>query len=304
MFALFQQLPAAAIRFWVRVTGKKISRNDAPWLDCPMGPARVIGRRFYEELADRDGLRLESRDDAGLVSSFHDLNGGEFHANDVHPRVRNFYEQTAKYRLDAWCESSIIMRPFLWLLVRFVSRQMDQLNFPVSPLEVSRGMTSEIVPIVDPVSGHRLYTGWRRRLVAVDRIIYTGLYQSETPPTSSRPYVKVSFPLPHGSATVFLRPESQPDGSLKLISDGKRFGESGFYRMVQIRDGEWKVRFVNTLHEVIHVYVDESDVLRTDHSFTFLGISVLRLHYKMQSVDSYNEERATSNETAREEALA
>ena len=304
MFALFQQLPVAAIRFWVRLTGKNISRNDAPWLDCPMGPGRVIGRRFYEELADRDGLRLEPRDDAGLVTSFHDLDGGEFHANDVHPRVRDFYEQTAKYRLDAWCESSIIMRPFLWLLVRFVSRHMDQLNFPVSPLEVSRGMTSEIVPIVDPVSGRRLYTGWRRRLVAVDRIIYTGLYQSETPPTSTRPYVKVSFPLPYGSATVFLRPESQPDGSLKLTSDGKRFGESGFYRMVQIRDGEWKVRFVNTLHEVIHVYVDESDVLRTDHSFTFFGISVLRLHYKMQKADSCGDRAISPGDSTKEKAFA
>ncbi len=304
MFAFVQQLPAAAIRFWVRVTGKTISRDQAPWLDCPMGPSQRIGRQYFEELADRDGLRLEPSDDAGLVSSFHDLDGGEFHASEIHPRVRNFYEQTAKYRLEAWCESSIVMRPFLWLLVRFVSRHMDQLNFPVSPLEVSRGMTSEIVPIVDPASGRRLYTGWRRRLVAVDRIIYTGLYQSETPPTANRPYVKVSFPLPYGSATVFLRPESQPDGSLKLISDGKRFGESGFYRMVQIRDGVWKVRFVNTLHEVIHVYVDEADVLRTDHSFTFLGMSVLRLHYKMQQAHSNMGEKPLATDPVSETVLA
>ena len=54
---------------------------------------------------------------------------------------------------------------------------------------------------------------------------------------------------------------------------------------------------------MIHVYVDESDVLRTDHSFTFLGISVLRLHYKMQRVDSCSEEATTSNETTMEEAF-
>ena len=304
MFQSIQQLPAAAIRFWVRATGRTVLRSDAPWLDCPMGPSERIGRRFYEELADREQLRLEPNDDAGLVASFHDLDGGDFKANLIHPRVRDFYERTSRYCLDAWCESSVLMRPFLWLLVRFVSRHMDQLNFPVSALDVSRGMTSEIIPIVDPVSGHRLYTGWRRRLVAVDRIIYTGLYQSETPSSANRPYVKVSFPLPHGSATVFLRPESQCDGSLKLISDGKRFGESGFYRMVQIGPDAWKVRFVNTLHEVIHVYVDDDDVLRTDHSFTFLGISVLRLHYKMQRIEMNSEARAASSDTATETALA
>jgi hypothetical protein len=32
----------------------------------------------------------------------------------------------------------------LWLLVEFISRRMDQLNFPVSALEVAKGMTSEI----------------------------------------------------------------------------------------------------------------------------------------------------------------
>jgi hypothetical protein len=29
---------AGAIRQWVRLTGKRVARREACWLDCPMGP--------------------------------------------------------------------------------------------------------------------------------------------------------------------------------------------------------------------------------------------------------------------------
>jgi hypothetical protein len=41
------------------------------------------------------------------------------------------------------------------------------------------------------------------------------------------------------------------------------------------------VRHVRSLRELFHVYVDEDAVLRTDHTVFFLGLSIIRLHYKM-----------------------
>ena len=57
---------------------------------------------------------------------------------------------------------------------------MDQLNFPVSSLELAGGMTSEVLPMVGP-GGERVYTGWLRRLADHDRVIYTGLYSVGRP---------------------------------------------------------------------------------------------------------------------------
>jgi hypothetical protein len=131
-------------------------------------------------------------------------------------------------------------------------------------------------------SGRRVYTGWLRRLVVSDRVIYTGLYSTERPDAFPDPCVKVSFPLPLGSATVFLRPEAQPDGSFKLISSGSRFGDPGFYRMVEVDADHWRVRYIRTLRERFHVYVDREGMLRTEHTVRFLGLTVLRLHYKME----------------------
>jgi hypothetical protein len=129
-----------------------------------------------------------------------------------------------------------------------------------------------------------LYTGWLRRLVASGRVIYTGLYSVQRPADYPDPCVKVSFPLPFGSSTVFLRPEAQPDGSFKLISSGSRFGDTGFYRMVEVDREHWRVRYLRTLREHFHVYVDKQGTLRTNHTVRFLGLTPLRLHYKLERV--------------------
>jgi hypothetical protein len=135
--------------------------------------------------------------------------------------------------------------------------------------------------MVEVTSGRRLYTGWLRRLSLSGVVIYTGLYSVERPTAFPDPCVKVSFPLPHGSATVFLRPESQSDGSFKLVSSGSGFGQPGFYRMVEAGPEHWKVRYIKTLREYFHVYVDRGGTLRTQHTVRFLGFTVLRLLYKM-----------------------
>src|SRR5262249_3368606 len=94
------------------------------------------------------------------------------------------------------------------------------------------------------------------------------------------PCVKVTFPC-RGSANVYLRPIAHPDGSFGLDSSGGAFGRSGFYRLVDSGPDHWKGRNFSTLHELFHVYLDREGILRTDHTAYFLGITIIRLHYKM-----------------------
>jgi hypothetical protein len=124
---------AAGIRQWVRMTGRRIARRDAPWLDCPMGPPGRIGAEFYNYLAERENLRIQGAPDAGLLPRFDALRGPDFDPDRVCPEVRDFYEHTSCYRLEAWSEAGLPTRFFLWGLTTFVSRRMDQLNFPVPP---------------------------------------------------------------------------------------------------------------------------------------------------------------------------
>lgn len=271
---------AACIRLMVRLIGRRVTREEAPWLNCPMGTSKLIGADFYHQLAIDEQLKIAD-EPAGLLTDFSLLKGEGFDPTQVRQEIHEFYERTSEFRLEAWSEAPLFTRMFLWVLTRFVSRRMNQLNFPVSSLELAGGMTSDLLPMNND-SGQRVYTGWLRRLAKSGHVIYTGLYSVESPGEFADPCVKVSFPLPQGSATVFLRPEAQPDGSFKLISSGRKFGEPGFYRMVELKPGVWKVRNFRTLREYFHVYVDESGMLRTDHLVTFLGLTILRLHYKCE----------------------
>jgi hypothetical protein len=268
------------IHLWVRFTGRLVRKSEASWLVGPLGGRERIGIGIYERVAQAQGLVIRTPSNAGLLEHFNVLRGPDFNPDAVHPDIRHFYEHAAEYQLDVWSEVSLTGRFFLWLLVEFISRRMDQLNFPISSLEVAKGMTSEVVQLVEPGTGRIVNTGWLRRLKSSGRVIYAGLYSATQMPDEAGPCVKVTFPC-RGSANVYLTPVAHPDGSFGLVSSGSAFGRTGFYRMIDAGPDHYIVRHVRSLREVFHVYVDAEQVLRTDHTVFFLGLSIIRLHYKM-----------------------
>lgn len=264
----------------VRITGRRIRRTDDPWLECFLGGSGRIGPEIYERIAEAEQLELCKPGSAGLITNFEALRGPSFNPDLVNLRIRHFYEHAALYDLEVWSEVYLIGRFFLWLLVEFLSTRMDQLNFPLSSLEVAKGMSSEVVQLVQPQTRELRYTGWLRRLKSSNRVIYAGIYSVCQAPNEQDPCVKVTFPC-RGSANVYLRPVVHPDGSFGLDSSGSAWGRSGFYRIVKSGESHWRVRNFKTLHELFHVYVDSEGVLRCDHKIAFIRLTILRLHYKM-----------------------
>ena len=271
------------IELLVRVLGKRVRYANAPWLKCPLGDSVLIGTGIYERIAQDESLELRNVADAGLISNFEILRGPSFNPDTVHPRVRHFYEHTAQYQLEAWSEVSLVGQFFLWLLVEFISKRMDQLNFPISPMEMARGMTSQIIQLKRPETGELFYTGWLRRMKSSGAVMFAGIYSIAKIPAEENPVVKVTFP-DRGSANVYLVPLNHPDGSFGLQSFGKVFCGSGFYRLVDAGAERLHVRLFKTLHEVFRVYEDAEKILRTDHAISFLGMTIVRLHYKMTPV--------------------
>jgi hypothetical protein len=265
----------------IRVFGRVIRESSAPWLSGPVG-GDYIGDRPYEEVAARENLELVRRAAAGgLIPDFTVLNGSGFRVDQLRPEVRDFYEHTATYRMDVWSGTSFPGNIGLWLLVTTISRQVNQLNFPLGALDSAKGIDSEIV-LLKNAEGTIRYAGWYRRLVDTGRTIYTGFYMTTRVPQCPDPCVKVVFPMPNGNATVILRPVVDRDGSLRLLSEGRRFGDAGFYRLQRIDHARLRVWRIQTLHEEIRVYVDADNVLRCDHSVRFLGLPILHLHYRIE----------------------
>lgn len=267
---------------WVQATGRRVDLAETPWLDGPAGDTAGIGKDFYASLAADQRLEMsESPRAKGIMDSFGALAGPGFDPAAVHPAIRDFYENTAGYRLDVWSEWCGAFRPFGWLLAVLFSRRLQQLNIPLSALDTSRGLASRIVHLREPQSGEICHVGWIREIPDKRQVIYVGDYSTCSAPGSPGTCAKVVFPLPNGSATVILRPESRPDGSLLLHSHGERFGDPGFYFIVRRGGRSAWARYVRTMREELHVYVDASGELHTDHRFQIWGLQYLHLHYRM-----------------------
>lgn len=269
-------------RTWVQLLGRKVLRSEDEWLDGPTGSVDRIGADFYQNLSHDSGLAVRINElNSGLMQDFQKLAGASFDPQRIDPRVKDFYERTTNYRLDVWSHWSWLFRPLAWLLVSLVSRRIGQLNLPISPLDTSRGMSSDVIQLVDKGNDEIIYTCWLRTVIATGDVLYAGFYSVCQPPNYPDPCVKVVFPLPRGNTTVVLKAIAYPDGSLELSSSGRRFGDPGYYRALEIDPDTRKIRLIRALKESIHVYVDDQGILRTDHVFRFWSLKMLRLHYKI-----------------------
>jgi hypothetical protein len=76
------------------------------------------------------------------------------------------------------------------------------------------------------------------------------------------------------------RPENRPDCSFALVSDGRRFGEAGYYRIHRTSSGALRVKRV-PMEETIHVFANSASDLRARHSFVFSRARFLTLHYEI-----------------------
>lgn len=268
---------------WVHLTGRRVSLASEPWLAGATAPTTGIGPDYFAAFASAEGLRLRQPDTAaGIIPDFTTLRSPSFDPTHVHPSVAHFYEQTSGYELDAWVEWCGLFRPFGWLLAVLFSRRLQQLNVPLSGLDTSKGLTSEVLQFIDPATDSPRHTAWFRRLRGSGNVLYAGFYSVCALPGHSQPCVKVVFPLPNGNAIVIMRTECRADGSFVVTSAGDRFGEPGFYFTVHGNSGTVWARYVRALRESIHVSPTENGLLCADHVLTYFGATFLRLHYRMR----------------------
>ncbi len=271
---MFGRFLSASINAWMRITGRKRDISLHPWLDGPTG-GDYIGETFYTEFAKANGYTTSIPADGGLMKDFSVL-GSAAHPH-LQKNVQHFYERTSQYKMDVWSESYYPVKPFAKIIIRTISREINQLNIPLEPMETSLGMTSQVIRLCDE-SGEQKLVCWLRKINSSGRVVYSGFYAPVL--IEGKPFVRVVFPLPKGNVTVVLKPEFRADGSFRLVSDGKKFGQAGYYRVREYKPGFVKVRLI-PLKETIHVFEDSQGQLRTDHEFRFWGMKFLKLHYKL-----------------------
>lgn len=271
-------------RSWWRLVGRRVDlEGDQQWLDAPTCGPGLIGGSWLTAEAERVGAALrEDVADGGLFSSMSILNGARFHAADLDPTVRHFYEHTARWRMEVWAQWSAPFQPVGEFVSRLFGRRVQQLALPTRPLDVAHGVDSRIVHLMD-ANDQQHAAGWLRTLSATGEFVYSGCYSARLLPGSNQPSVHVAFPLESGNVQVFLRPSIQTDGSLVLSSPPGTFGDDGAYVVVRRGGGRAYAARV-PIHERFHIYRDHRRVLRTDHELRLYRAVVLRLHYRLEPI--------------------
>jgi hypothetical protein len=278
---------------WVQITGRRVALTDVPWLSAPHGSVRGIGADFFERWGDDHGLTVLPPDPrAGLVEGLDALRGPRFEPAQVHPAIDDFYAHTAAFDLSISSRWSGPFRAVGWLVGRMFARRLAQLNMPLSDRDLQGGLSSRIVRLVD-ADGRVRHTAWVRTSVQTGLPVFVGQYGTETIPGHDGPCIKVVFPLPNGNAIVLLRPRVDPDGGFSLVSDGRRFGDPGFYFTVLAADGEIWARYVRTMKEQLKLWVD-ADEVHARHRFGVFGLPFLQLAYRItpKTKDGHRPERA------------
>ena len=157
---------------------------------------------------------------------------------------------------------------------------------PLSDRALQGGVHSRIVRLANG-DGEVQHTAWVRTAAHTQQPVFVGQYGAATIPGHDGPCIKVVFPLPNGNAVILLRPQVHGRG-LSLLSDGRRFGDPGFYFTVNAGEGELWVRYIRSMKERLDIQPGPKG-LAAEHRFRVFGLPFMRLQYRIEPKDAVSE---------------
>jgi hypothetical protein len=257
---------------------ERVRAADLPFVVPRPARSRYVGTTYVRDLAAELGAHyIADAPDAGIVTSLDALAGPELDPGQVDPLVREFYEHTTRFALDIVPQWRLWVRPGYLLYRTLVARPLGQASIPMNQREAQRGIRSRI-DTVTGVDGVVSVRGWVRSFADDDEPIMLGIYTTYTHDNVG--YVSVGFPVPEGSFTATLLPQSRPDRGLRLTSRAHD-GQAGHYlTYIDTSADELTALAVHGFEEQLDVYVDKG-ALRAEHSFWIFGFPFLTLDYRI-----------------------
>jgi hypothetical protein len=263
----------------VRLLAERVPAADLPFVVPLAARTRYVGTGYVRELAEvLGGTYLADAPDVGIVASLDELDGPQFAAAAVDPRVREFYEHTTRFTLDIVPEWRLWVRPGYLLYRTLVARPLGQASVPMNQREAQRGVRGRIDTITPAQDGVVAVRGWIRSFSDNDEPIYVGIYTTYR--HGGRGYVSVGFPLPQASFTATLVPHARPGGGLVLTSRSDLDQPGHYLAYVDPATRKLTAVAVQGFAEQLDVFVQD-DELRAEHAFWVFGLPFLVLHYRL-----------------------
>lgn len=264
---------------WVIFTGRKFNQTIEKWLIGPFGELNGIGEKFISQLAENEKLSIH-RDlkDKGLLTSIKQLNLRDDEIKNLSQKVIDFYEKTSNYELEFQVKWNLYFKPFGFIVNRLFSKRIDQLNIPLQNTKQKK-LISEIIQLIDQETNDIKYTVWLRKVEHTGEVVYSGIYGTCKLP-SNQTCIKAVFPLPKGNATVIMKPSVGKDNELILDSSGKKFGNAGFYFLLNDSKNNHWAKFVSSFTDKL-IIQEKEDYLIATQTLKLWNLKVSEFNYKI-----------------------
>lgn len=269
---------------WVIVCGRKINPFENSWLMGYFGEVNGIGEKFILQLAEKEDLTIiRNSNFKGLLDSISSLNLQENEIKNLSKKVVDFYENTSEYKLQLNVKWNPIFKVFGFIVNRMFSQRINQLNIPTSTIKATENLTSEIIELVAKNTNEVKHTIWLRKFQSTGKVIYSGIYTTCALP-SGITCVKAIFPLPKGNATVILKPSVGEKNELILDSSGKKFGDAGFYFLLNDSKGNCWSKYIKSFTDKL-IVSDKEDNLNAQQMLKLWNIKVAKLEYDIKKIN-------------------
>lgn len=266
---------------WVIVCGRKINPSENTWLFGTFGEVSGIGEKFIHQLAEKEDLTIIRKSNSkGLLDSILSLNLSENEIKKLPKNVIDFYEKTSEYKLQLNVKWNPIFKIFGYVVNRLFSQRINQLNIPTNNIQSSENLTSEIIELVAKNTNEVKYTIWLRKFQSTGKVIYSGIYTTCLLPSGTT-CVKAIFPLPKGNATVILKPSVGEKNELILDSSGNKFGDAGFYFLLNDSKGNCWSKYIKSFTDKL-IVSDENEKLKARQTLKLWRLKVARFEYEMK----------------------
>lgn len=266
---------------WVIICGRKINPSENTWLFGTFGEVSGIGEKFIHQLAEKEDLTIIRKSNSkGLLDSISSLNLSENEIKKLSKNVIDFYEKTSEYNMQLNVKWNPIFKIFGYVVNRLFSQRINQLNIPTNNIQSSENLTSEIIELVAKNTNEVKYTIWLRKFQSTGKVIYSGIYTTCLLP-SGITCVKAIFPLPKGNATVILKPSVGEKNELILNSSGNKFGDAGFYFLLNDSKGNYWSKYIKSFTDKL-IVSDENEKLKAKQTLKLWRLKVARFEYEMK----------------------
>jgi hypothetical protein len=234
--------------------------------------ARVfVGPEFFSRLGLVSSQKTQP---TGIVDTMDAFRRERFDPSLLPASVRDFYENTASYRLLVKPRWQTGFRT-IGLILRTAGTMVGQMRFPLLPEGLHDVIASRIVGLNDSPDGRDNVRGWIRTYEATGQTMYVAAYATHS--LGAYTFMNIAFPLPAGNLTSILHLAwlgGQPTEGLLLTT----------FQANQARQGDQGVYFANRLcairlpiNETIQVWPTEQAPADLRHTFPE-GPTVLGRH--------------------------